>query len=95
MARWISDVQTERQRAHAVLDATSQASADGILTATEVRETVEELGGLVGLLDVSDATLRSRFYEAIGFNGTYDPMTSSVEASADVGVRKVRVGGGT
>ncbi len=65
------------------------------MTAAEVREIVEQLGGLVGLLDVSDAKLRARFYEEVGLSGTYDSVTGSVEAFADIGVRKVRVGGGT
>ncbi len=55
----------------------------------------EELGGLVALLDVSDANLRSRFYEEVGFTGTYDPVARCVDAELDLGVRKVRVGGGT
>ncbi len=44
-------------------------------------------------LDVSETKLRSRFYEELGLTGTYDPNTSSVEALADIGVSKVRVGG--
>ncbi len=64
-------------------------------TAAEVRSIVEQLGGLVGLLKVGEPTLRSRFYEKAGFTGIYHPETRSVEASVDVGVRKVRVGGGT
>lgn len=95
VARWISEVQAERRQAQAVVEAATQFSADGLVTAAEVREIVEQLGGLVGLLNVSDAKLRSRFYEEVGLSGTYDPVTRSVDALADIGVRKVRVGGGT
>lgn len=95
VAQWIGEVQTERRRAEAVVEAATQSSADGLVTAAEVRDIIDELGGLVGLLNVSDAKLRSRFYEEVGFSGTYDPLSRSVDASADIGVRKVRVGGGT
>lgn len=44
---------------------------------------------------MSEPKLRGRFYEEIGFTGTYDLHTRSEEALADIGVRKVRVGGGT
>jgi DNA invertase Pin-like site-specific DNA recombinase len=95
VAGWISEVEAERRRAVAVIDATKHEAADALASAAEVRQAIEELGGLVGLLKVSDPKLRSRFYEEVGFTGCYDPDTRSVEASADIGVRKVRVGGGT
>src|SRR5205807_2595603 len=95
VAGWISEVEGERRRAQAVVEAATRDTADAIATAAEVSEVVEELGGLVGLLTVSEPKLRSRFYEEVGFTGTYDPDTRSVEAAAEVGVRKVRVGGGT
>lgn len=60
-----------------------------------MRDAVEHLGGLVGLLQVSDAKLRSRFYEEAGVLGTYLPDSRSVDIEADPCVRKVRVGGPT
>lgn len=72
---------------------TSPSRRDALQTAAEIRQAVAELGGLVGLLKVSDPKLRSRFYEEAGVTGSYDPRTRSVEASADLGVRKDRVGG--
>ncbi len=66
-----------------------------VATAVQVREAIEELGGLIGLLQVSEPKLRSRFYEEAGLTATYDPITRSVEAAADLGVRKLGVGGGT
>ena len=47
----------------------------------------------VGLLQVSQPKLRSRFYEEDGLTGSFDPVSRSVEAFADLGVRKGRVGG--
>lgn len=60
----------------------------------EMIRAVKHHAGLVGLLGVSEPKLRSRFYEEAGLTGVYDPDTKSVEASADIGVRKVCVGGG-
>ena len=48
---------------------------------------------MVGLVHATHPKLRSHFYEEVGLIGTFDPVT--VEASADLGVRMVRVGGGT
>jgi hypothetical protein len=55
----------------------------------------EDVGGLLPLLDASDPALRARFYDEIGLDGIYDPHTRVVNASADLGVRMVGVGGGT
>ncbi len=65
------------------------------MTASELRKILAGIGGFVGLLEMSEPALRSRFYEEVGLTGTFDPLTRSVEAVADLGVRKVRVGGGT
>ncbi len=94
VAGWIRDVQTERSRAQATLDARDGAQRADINTAADVREIIEHLGVLVGLLLVSDAKLRSRFYEEAGVLGTYLPDSRSVDIEADPCVRKVRVGGG-
>ncbi len=95
IGQWIAEVQRERSQAENILQHLAQAVAAEVTTAAEVRDIVEQLGGLVGLLEVGPPTLRSRFYEEAGFTGIYNPDTRSVEASVDVGVRKVRVGGGT
>ncbi len=95
VAEWIRDVQTERSRAQAILDAIDNTQRADVTTAAELREIIERLGGLVGLLQVSDAKLRSRFYEEAGVLGTYLPNSRSVDIEADPCVRKVRVGGGT
>lgn len=58
-----------------------------------MREAVEHIGGLVRLLQVSDAKLRTRFYEEVGVLGTYLPDARSVDIETDPCVRKVRVGG--
>lgn len=95
VAKWIKDVQIQRRQAEAVLDADERARATALLTVADVQEIIEELGGLLGLLKVSDTKLRSRFYEEVGLSATYNPHTRTVEALTDLGVRKVRVGGGT
>ena len=70
-------------------------SAPTINTAAEVREAVEHLGGLVGLLKVSDPKLRSRFYEEAGVLGIYLPGHHVGRASrpTHVSVRFVSEGG--
>ena len=42
-------------------------------TAEELRAAVEEIGGLLPLLEISDPQLRARFYEEVRLHGTYDP----------------------
>ncbi|MGI8661768.1 MAG: hypothetical protein ACR2LQ_00970 [Acidimicrobiales bacterium] len=88
-------MQTERRHAEAKLRGLTHSATTEVVTASEVREILDGIGGLVGLLQVSEPALRSRFYEEVGLTGTLDPLTRSVEAVADLGVRKVRVGGGT
>ena len=95
VSSWITEVEAERATANAALRVATTSTNDALATTVEVREAVEELGGLIGLLQVSEPKLRSRFYEEAGLTATYDPATRSVEAAADLGVRKVRVGGGT
>ena len=83
----------ERSRAQATLDALDSAQRADVHIAADVREAVEHLGWLVGLLQVSEAKLRSRFYKEAGVLFTYLPDTRSVDVEADPCVRKVRVGG--
>lgn len=72
-----------------------QTTTTDLMTVAKVGDVIELVGGLVGLLGVGQPSLRSRFYEEAGRSGVYHPDTRSVEASADIGVPKVRVGGGT
>jgi hypothetical protein len=95
VAGWINDVQAERRRLETRLRNLAAETAADFATADEIRRAVEELGGMVGLLKVSQPKLRTRFYEEVGLTAAFDPTTRSVEASADLGVRKVRVGGPT
>jgi hypothetical protein len=95
VGQWITEVQAERTKAEATLRHLTRATTADLTTASEVRDVVEAVDGLVGLLSLSQPKLRGRFYEEAGFSGTYDPDTKSVEASADIGVRMVRVGGAT
>jgi len=95
VAGWINDVQAERRQLESRLRALSAETAADFATADEIRRTVEELGGMVSLLKMTQPKLRSRFYEEVGLTGAFDPLTRSVEAAADLGVRMGRVGGGT
>ena len=92
---WIAEVQAERSRAEASLDSLATQATTNLSTTNAVRQVVEELGGLVPLLKATKPDLRSRFYEEAGVTAVYDPRTRSVDAEADIGVRTVRVGGGT
>ena len=93
VAGWIKDVQAERSRAQATLEALDGVQRADLNTAADVREAIEHLGGLIGLLKVSDAKLRTRFYEEAGVLGAYLPDSRSVDIEADPCVRMVRVGG--
>ncbi|MDP9409491.1 MAG: hypothetical protein M3P70_03145 [Actinomycetota bacterium] len=63
-------------------------------TAAEVQAIVEQVGGLVGLLGVGQPSLRSSFLRGAGFTAVYHPRSRSVEASSNIGVRKVVSEGG-
>lgn len=93
VAGWIAEIQAARSAAEATLRHLMAAPPQ--ITAEDIRAAVEDAGGLLPLLHASDPTLRARFYEEIGLDGMYDPHTRVVNASADLGVRMVRVGGGT
>jgi site-specific DNA recombinase len=95
VGRWITEAQAERVQVEATLRRLTHATTRDLTSAAQVRQIVEDVGGLVGLLQASQPTLRGRFYEEVGLIGTYDPFTRTVEATADLGVRMVRVEGGT
>lgn len=95
VSRWIAEVKADRARAEATFRVLAQTATKDLRTAAEVQAIVEQVGGLVGLLGVGQPSLRSRFYAEAGFTGVYNPRSRSVEASSHIGVRKVRVGGGT
>ncbi|MCU1377931.1 MAG: Recombinase [Acidimicrobiales bacterium] len=95
VGQWIAEVTSEKRHAETALRAAS-ADAEAVrMTKAQVREAVEEIGGLVGLLGVSRPKLRTRFYEEIGLTAVYDPHQKVVEATADLGVRISSVRGGT
>lgn len=92
VAGWIKQVTTERLSAQAAIAAARQTACDTV-TAAELRTAVEEIGGLLPLLKMTDPTLRARFYEEVGLQGTYDPRVRAVDIEARV--LNGRVGGGT
>ncbi len=79
----IKQVTAERNAAAAVVAAGRRSSA-AVISPAEVRDSVEAIGGLLPLLEVSDPVLRSRFYEEVGLTGTYDPRTRVVDVKAHV-----------
>jgi site-specific DNA recombinase len=91
--QWIAEVTATRAAAEAQLRE-SRTEPDG-LTAEQVRELVEQAGGLVHTLDHSDPTLRAQLYEELGINGVYDPHRHTVHVQVELGRRIGRVGGGT
>lgn len=92
VAGWIKQVTAERSAAQAAI-AAARHGAGEIVSAEELRDAVEEIGGLVPLLKVSDPPLRARFYEEVGLQATYDPKARAVDIEAHV--LNGRVGGGT
>ncbi len=60
VGQWIAEVTRERREAEAMLRAAS-ADADAVrMTKAQIREAVEEIGGLVGLVGVTHPKLRTR-----------------------------------
>jgi site-specific DNA recombinase len=91
--QWIAEVTATRATAEAQLR-DSRIAPDG-LTPEEVRDLVEQAGGLVEALDRSDPVLRAQLYEELGIDGVYDPNSHTVHVQVEIGRRIGRVGGGT
>ncbi len=65
VAGWINDVQAEHCRLEARLRNFLAETAADFATADEIRGAVEELGGMVGLLTVTQPKVRTRLYEEV------------------------------
>jgi Replication-relaxation len=65
------------------------------LTPEQVRNLLEQAGGLIEALTHSDPVLRSQLYEELGIDGVYDPGSHTVHVGVEFGRRIGRVGGGT
>lgn len=59
VGQWITELQAEQSRAETMLRQLTSATPADLATAAEVRPIVEDVGGLMGLLQVSQPTLRS------------------------------------
>lgn len=92
VAGWIKQVTAERAAAQAQLLEAGRRSASTLST-EQIRAEVETIGGLLPLLQLSDMTLRNKFYEEIGLEGVYDPKAQVVDV--ELRVLNGRVGGGT
>jgi site-specific DNA recombinase len=91
--QWIAEVTATRATAEAQLR-DSRTATDG-LTPEQVRDLVEQAGGLVEALNWSDPALRAQLYEELGIDGVYDPDSHTVHVQVELGRRIGRVGGGT
>jgi site-specific DNA recombinase len=92
VAKWISEVQTERRAAEEELGRRHSTPA---LTEHDIRAMVESLGDLVGVLETAEPPKKTELYEGLGLSLTYEPTKLRVQVEADLGgVRSVRVGGG-
>ena len=58
----------------------------------EIREGLEEIGGLAMLLSEGDQIKRAEFYAELDLQGTYDPRSSTVDVAFGTRGRMVRVG---
>ena len=95
VAQWIAE--TEDRRKAAELRLRSMTTGEG-LTATEIRDLVERMQGIVSVLQSASTEDRRRVYQAAQLSITYDHegRRAKLHASPDPEVwSSVRVGGGT
>ncbi|MGH9055465.1 MAG: hypothetical protein ACRDYY_06315 [Acidimicrobiales bacterium] len=79
VAGWVKEVTRERATGEAQLHE-AQLKATKAVTPAELRAELESIGGLVPLLEESDPELKTKFYEEVGLEGTYDPKERVFEA---------------
>jgi hypothetical protein len=91
--QWIAEVTVTRAAAEAQLR-DARTAPDG-LTPEQVRDLLEQAGGLVDALAHSDPALRAQLYEELGIDAIYDPNSHTVPIQVELGRRIGRVGGGT
>jgi site-specific DNA recombinase len=90
VAGWIREVTALRRRTE---QETRRAAAPA-LSVSELRALVEELGDLVRVLDRADPAKKAQLYESLGLNLVFHPEDRRVVVEADLGMCRVRVGGG-
>ena len=82
----------ERDELRARLERTERPH---IMSAAQINELVEELGGLCAVLDAATAAERAQVYASLGLRLDYDPYLRQVTATADLSRVAGRVRGGT
>jgi len=91
VARWIAEVQAERNSAEEELRRRRPAAA---LTEADIQAMVESLADLVGVLEAADPRKKADLYDSLGLSLIYEPRKRRVLVEADLsGVRPVGVGG--
>ena len=89
---WISEVERERQKLQRQLSVRPKNQS---MTTTEIRDLVEQLRGIVGVLANASPADRRAVYDELGVSLTYHPETKSIEVGAGAPhVLRVGVGGG-
>jgi site-specific DNA recombinase len=79
VAAWIAEVQAERAAAERSL---AQLLPQQPVSATELREIVEELADIPAVLAAADPELRARVYVDLGITLTYRPAADLVTVAA-------------
>jgi DNA invertase Pin-like site-specific DNA recombinase len=87
-------VQAELGAAKAVLERHTSI-ADPPLGEDQLRDLVERVGSIVGLLQDADADERRQFYQELGLKLIYQRLDGREKVRASLGVEFSRVGGGT
>ena len=82
----------ERDELRASLERTELPN---VLSATQISEIVEELGGLSAVLGEATGAERAAVYASLGLRLDYDPHLQRVTATADLSRVARRVRGGT
>ena len=89
---WISEVERERQKLQRQLSVRPKNQS---MTTTEIRDLVEQLRDIVGVLANASTADRRAVYDELGVSLTYHPETKSIEVGAGAPhVLRVGVGGG-
>jgi hypothetical protein len=87
-------VQAELAAARAVIE-THSYGVDPPLSEDQLRNLVQRVGSIVGLLQDADADERRQFYQELGLNLIYQRLDGREKVRASLGVEFSRVGGPT
>jgi DNA invertase Pin-like site-specific DNA recombinase len=93
IAAWVAETTAKRadlQQRLARLARPTQA-----LTADEIAALIDQLGGMIAILDSATPEERATIYRTLGLNLLYDPAKHRVRAQVEIACRSGSVGGGT